>query len=90
LQYSINACKVQSIGGFQHHAGQRNALAPSTVEDPDRTARTQNGLPHAHVEFGGVTIIRGEAITISCAAAGRDTALHGDDADRFDVTRRRR
>jgi cytochrome P450 len=34
-----------------------------------------------------VTILRGEAISISYAAAGRDTALHGDDADRFDVTR---
>ncbi|WP_406356285.1 cytochrome P450 [Streptomyces sp. NBC_00658] len=39
------------------------------------------------LEIGGVTIVRGEAITISYAAAGRDTTLHGDDADRFDVTR---
>ncbi|MEU1272681.1 cytochrome P450 [Streptomyces sp. NPDC005799] len=39
------------------------------------------------LEIGGVTIARGEAITISYAAAGRDPALHGSDADRFDVTR---
>jgi cytochrome P450 len=34
-----------------------------------------------------VTIARGEAITISYAGAGRDPALHGEDADRFDITR---
>lgn len=39
------------------------------------------------LEIGGVTIARGEAITISYAAAGRDPAVHGDDADQFDVTR---
>ncbi|MFD5268520.1 cytochrome P450 [Streptomyces sp. NPDC058335] len=39
------------------------------------------------LEIGGVTIARGEAITISYAGAGRDPALHGEDADRFDVTR---
>ncbi|OQD51885.1 cytochrome [Streptomyces phaeoluteigriseus] len=39
------------------------------------------------LEIGGVTIARGEAITISYAGAGRDPALHGEDADRFDITR---
>jgi cytochrome P450 len=39
------------------------------------------------LEIGGVTIARGDAISVSYAAAGRDPALHGDDADRFDVTR---
>ncbi|MET9901050.1 cytochrome P450 [Streptomyces sp. NPDC006446] len=39
------------------------------------------------LEIGGVTIARGEAITISYAAAGRDPDLHGEHADRFDVTR---
>ena len=39
------------------------------------------------IEIGGVTIARGEAISISYAAAGRDPELHGADADVFDVTR---
>ncbi|MFF7978871.1 cytochrome P450 [Streptomyces sp. NPDC007901] len=39
------------------------------------------------IEIGGVTIARGEAISISYAAAGRDPELHGEDADAFDVTR---
>ncbi|WP_433334909.1 cytochrome P450 family protein [Spirillospora sp. CA-294931] len=36
---------------------------------------------------GGPTIRQGEAILASYAAAGRHPALHGDSADRFDVTR---
>jgi 2-hydroxy-5-methyl-1-naphthoate 7-hydroxylase len=35
----------------------------------------------------GVTLRRGEAIIGCYAAAGRDPLVHGDDADRFDVTR---
>ncbi|WP_067461371.1 cytochrome P450 family protein [Actinomadura macra] len=39
------------------------------------------------VELDGVTIPKGEAILAGYAAAGRDPALHGHDADRFDITR---
>ncbi|SEG66925.1 Cytochrome P450 [Thermomonospora echinospora] len=39
------------------------------------------------VEVGGVTIPKGEAILAGYAAVGRDPALHGADADRFDVRR---
>ncbi|WP_308315281.1 cytochrome P450 [Streptomyces sp. ISL-100] len=39
------------------------------------------------IETGGVTIKKGEAILAAYAAAGRSPALHGEDADRFDVTR---
>lgn len=39
------------------------------------------------IETGGVTIKKGEAILAAYAAAGRNPALHGEDADRFDVTR---
>ena len=39
------------------------------------------------IEVGGVRIAQGEAIVMSLAAAGRDPARHGPDADRFDVTR---
>ncbi|TDB93399.1 cytochrome P450 [Actinomadura sp. 7K534] len=39
------------------------------------------------IEVGGVTIRKGEAILAAYAAAGRDRALHGDDADAFDIAR---
>ncbi|WP_412079709.1 cytochrome P450 family protein (plasmid) [Streptomyces xanthophaeus] len=39
------------------------------------------------VETGGVTIRKGDALIISFVSAGRDAAVHGEDADRFDVTR---
>lgn len=39
------------------------------------------------IEVDGVTIREGEAIIAGYAAAGRDPALYGDEAGRFDVTR---
>ncbi|MGX1881768.1 cytochrome P450 family protein [Streptomyces sp. NPDC055287] len=39
------------------------------------------------IETRGVSIKKGEAILAAYAAAGRNPALHGEDADRFDVTR---
>lgn len=39
------------------------------------------------IDVDGVTIGKGEAILAGYAAAGRDRALHGDDADLFDITR---
>ncbi|MEU9837104.1 cytochrome P450 [Streptosporangium sp. NPDC048047] len=36
---------------------------------------------------GGITIRKGEAILAGYAAAGRDPARHGGDADRFELTR---
>ncbi|GGQ27476.1 cytochrome P450 [Actinomadura coerulea] len=39
------------------------------------------------IDVDGVTIGKGEAILAVYAAAGRDLALHGDDADLFDVRR---
>ncbi|NDU74792.1 cytochrome P450 [Actinomadura sp. DSM 109109] len=39
------------------------------------------------IDVDGVTIGKGEAILAAYAAAGRDLALHGDDADLFDVRR---
>ncbi|MET9914377.1 cytochrome P450 [Streptomyces sp. NPDC006476] len=39
-------------------------------------------------DITGVTFAAGDAIAISYAAAGRDPATHGPNADNFDVTRR--
>lgn len=39
------------------------------------------------IEVGGVRFKKGEAILVAYAATGRDPAVHGPDADRFDITR---
>ncbi|MTE22525.1 cytochrome P450 [Streptomyces sp. TRM43335] len=44
-------------------------------------------FPVEDVEIGGVTIPKGEPVLVNYAAIGRDPALHGEDADRFDITR---
>lgn len=39
------------------------------------------------VQFGDVTIKKGEPVLVAFAGAGRDPAVHGETADVFDVTR---
>ncbi|MEU4352249.1 cytochrome P450 [Streptomyces sp. NPDC023838] len=39
------------------------------------------------IEIGGVVIPRGEPILVALAGPGRDPAVHGEDADRFDPSR---
>jgi cytochrome P450 len=43
--------------------------------------------PREDVTIAGVTIPRGDAILAPYSGVGRDTAQHGEDADRFDITR---
>ncbi|WP_433358879.1 cytochrome P450 family protein [Streptosporangium sp. CA-115845] len=56
-------------------------LYPSIAALPFRYTRQD-------VHLGGVTIPAGEAVLMCYAAAGRDSAQHGPDAGRFDLTRR--
>ncbi|MER8267874.1 cytochrome P450 [Streptomyces griseus] len=44
-------------------------------------------FPTEDVEIGGVTIPRGDPVLIAFAAAGRDPAVHGPSAGRFDPSR---
>ncbi|HLU75380.1 MAG TPA: cytochrome P450 [Nonomuraea sp.] len=60
----------------------------------EETLRVHSPLAHLpmryaveDLEVGGVTIPKGDPLIINYAALGRDPALHGDDADRFDVLR---
>ena len=46
--------------------------------------------PLEDIEIAGVTIPAGEAILAPYSGAGRDPAQHGEDADRFDITREQR
>lgn len=39
------------------------------------------------IDIDGVVIPKGDAILAAYGAAGRDSAVHGEDADRFDITR---
>jgi cytochrome P450 len=43
--------------------------------------------PLADIEIAGVAIRRGEAILAPYSGVGRDEAQHGEQADRFDITR---
>jgi cytochrome P450 len=60
----------------------------------DETLRAHSPIAHMPLRFavedidlGEVTIAKGEAVLIAFGALGRDPALHGEDAARFDVTR---
>lgn len=60
----------------------------------DETLRVESPLVHlplryavTDIELDGVTIPQGDPILVNYSAVGRDPALHGDDADRFDLTR---
>ncbi len=60
----------------------------------DETLRVQSPIAHlplryaaADIQLDHITIRRGDPILVNYAAIGRDPALHGDAADRFDVTR---
>lgn len=54
-----------------------------------RAPGAASGLRYAveDLEVGGAAIRRGEVILVHFAAAGRDPARHGPDADAFDLTR---
>jgi cytochrome P450 len=60
----------------------------------DETLRVDSPLAHLplryaveDIDLGDVVIPQGDPILINYSAVGRDPALHGADADRFDVTR---
>ncbi|WP_150238108.1 cytochrome P450 family protein [Nocardiopsis quinghaiensis] len=60
----------------------------------DETLRVQSPLAHLplryaveDIDLDGVTIPRGDPILVNYSAVGRDPELHGEGADRFDVTR---
>ncbi|MEU8122594.1 cytochrome P450 [Spirillospora sp. NPDC049024] len=60
----------------------------------DETLRVESPLAHLplryaveDIELDGVTIPKGDPILVNYSAVGRDPALHGGDADVFDVTR---
>ncbi|GAA2409602.1 cytochrome P450 [Streptomyces glaucosporus] len=60
----------------------------------DETLRVESPLAHLplryaveDIELDGVTIPKGDPILVNYSAVGRDPKLHGETADRFDVTR---
>ncbi|MFJ4675742.1 cytochrome P450 [Kitasatospora sp. NPDC088783] len=81
------------------HPGQLDALRTDPARWPDaveETLRLQppvaNILPRfavedVHDEATGLTFARGDLLVVNFLATGRDTALHGEDAARYDHTR---
>ncbi|MEV0401529.1 cytochrome P450 [Actinoallomurus sp. NPDC050550] len=60
----------------------------------DETLRVESPLAHLplryaveDIELDGVKIPKGDPILVNYSAIGRDPALHGEDAGRFDITR---
>ena len=92
---------VNLIGNAVHalltHPGQLDLVRTGradwddVVDETLRWAPSVANLPLRYavedIDADGVLIRRGEAILAGYAAAGRDPAQHGPDADRFDLTR---
>jgi cytochrome P450 len=87
----------QAITALLTHPDQLALVRAGRVGWPDaieETLRWQAPVAHLPLRYAvedidvdGVVIRQGEAILAGYAAAGRDPALHGEDADEFDVTR---
>jgi cytochrome P450 len=86
-----------AITALLTHPGQRDLVTSgraSWADVIDETLRVESPLAHLplryaveDIELDGVTIPKGDPILVNYSAVGRDPALHGDDADRFDLTR---
>ncbi|HEY3607875.1 MAG TPA: cytochrome P450 [Pseudonocardiaceae bacterium] len=87
----------QAITALLTHPDQLELVRAGQVGWPDvieETLRWQAPVAHLPLRYAvedidvdGVVIRQGDAILAGYAAAGRDPALHGGDADEFDVTR---
>lgn len=87
----------QAITALLTHPEQLAGIRAGRVSWPDaieETLRWQAPVAHLPLRYAvddirvaDVVIRKGEAILAGYAAAGRDPALHGKDADAFDVTR---
>jgi 2-hydroxy-5-methyl-1-naphthoate 7-hydroxylase len=82
------------------HPGQRQLISTGRASWHDAIEETLRAeAPVAHLPFrfavediqiGDVRIPAGEPVLVNFAAMGRDPAIHGASADRFDVTRPRK
>lgn len=87
----------QAITALLTHPGQLELVRAGTVRWTDaieETLRWQAPVAHLPLRYAvedidvdGIVITQGDAILAGYAAAGRDPAQHGTDADEFDVTR---
>jgi cytochrome P450 len=88
---------TNAILALLSHPGQRELISAGRASWQDLIEETLRAeAPVAHMPFrfpvediqiGGVTIPAGEPVLMNFAAMGRDPAIHGPSADRFDVTR---
>jgi cytochrome P450 len=88
---------THAIIGLLTHPEQREMVMSGEVGWDalfDETMRVQSPVAQLplrfaieDVEFGDVTIRKGEPVLVAFAGAGRDPAVHGESADVFDITR---
>jgi cytochrome P450 len=86
-----------AIAALLTHPEQRAHLAAGraswsdVVEETLRAEAPVQYIPFRYaiedIELDEVTIPRGDPILVAFASSGRDPLLHGEDADRFDLTR---
>lgn len=86
-----------AITALLTHPEQRELVTSGQVpweEVIEETLRVESPLAHLplryavqDIDLGDVTIPQGEPILINYCSVGRDPALHGADANRFDITR---
>lgn len=88
---------VNAIAALLKHPEQLEHLAAGRASWQDAVEETLRVEPPIQyvpfrfaiedIELDDVTIPRGEPILVAFAAPGRDPALHGEDAEQFDLTR---
>lgn len=64
-----------------------SAVVEETLRYHSPIAQMPFRFPTEDIEIDGVTIPKGDPVLVGFASAGRDPERHGEDADRFDVTR---
>jgi cytochrome P450 len=64
-----------------------DALFDETMRVESPVAQLPFRFATEDVQFGDVTIEKGDPVLVAFAGAGRDPALHGETADVFDITR---
>jgi 2-hydroxy-5-methyl-1-naphthoate 7-hydroxylase len=64
-----------------------DALFDETMRVESPVAQLPFRFATEDVQFGDVTIRKGEPVLVAFAGAGRDPAVHGETADVFDITR---
>lgn len=93
LMNALSHAVIELLTHPEQHAALKSGQLTwdEVIEETLRLQAPVNQLPLRHaledIEVDGVTINKGDAITIGFMAMGRDPRIHGDSACSFDATR---